>query len=233
MGIFNETEKKACLPVIDTLIKCANYARKEGVIALEKFAKAQGNDFLTFAMMLIVDGTDPELVKGILNTLIKADNHEGSAYLERVIITEGALSIQAGENPRIIETRLLCLLGEEFLRKRGFFPIYNPQEVVEKRMAAFATKDFAPENMAFCDILLSLSDEQMALVFREIDQHTPSKVICGCSEPAIKKLLANVAPRLASAILDNVEEMGKISFLEISAAQDSVIEIIKRLGCLK
>jgi flagellar motor component MotA len=98
---FTNAERDACLPIIDFFTECTRVARRQGVLALEEFALAQDNDFLKFAMMLVVDGIDPALVKGMLETLIGTENHSGQALLERVIITEGALSVQAGESPRL------------------------------------------------------------------------------------------------------------------------------------
>jgi chemotaxis protein MotA len=169
---------------IDTIVQLANTARKEGVLALEESAANMGDQFLKKGIMLIVDGTDPELVKGIMETeLGYTDERHGSiaAFYEnlatygpswgmmgtmiglilmlgdldnpdtlgpmmaialittfygciianylfnpiasklkdiskeeilfRTVMVEGMLSIQAGENPRIIEEKLKSFLA--------------------------------------------------------------------------------------------------------------------------
>ena len=169
---------------IDTIVQLANTARKEGVLALEESAANMGDQFLKKGVMLIVDGTDPELVKGIMETeLGYTDERHGTvigfyeslaAYapswgmigtmiglilmlqelddpsaigpamaialittfygcilanflfnpiasklkdiskeeiLFRTVMVEGMLSIQAGENPRIIEEKLKSFLA--------------------------------------------------------------------------------------------------------------------------
>jgi chemotaxis protein MotA len=53
---------------IEKIVILANTARKEGVLALEESAESMDDKFLKKGVMLIVDGTDPELVKGILET---------------------------------------------------------------------------------------------------------------------------------------------------------------------
>lgn len=53
---------------IEELIRLAGIARKEGVLALEETAKDVEDPFLKKGIMLIVDGTDPELIKDILET---------------------------------------------------------------------------------------------------------------------------------------------------------------------
>jgi chemotaxis protein MotA len=169
---------------IDTIVQLANTARKEGVLALEESAANMGDQFLKKGIMLIVDGTDPELVKGIMETELgyTDERHSGiaglfenlAAYapswgmigtmiglilmlgdlndvdtlgpmmsialittfygcimanflfnpiaaklrdiskeeiLFRTVMVEGMLSIQAGENPRIIEEKLKSFLA--------------------------------------------------------------------------------------------------------------------------
>ena len=59
--------KQDSAEAIDTITKLANTARKEGVLALEETANNMEDVFLKKGIMLIVDGTDPDLVKGIMN----------------------------------------------------------------------------------------------------------------------------------------------------------------------
>ena len=54
--------------VITNIIDMSNVARKEGLLALEEAAGDIEDDFLKKGIMLVVDGTDPELVRGILET---------------------------------------------------------------------------------------------------------------------------------------------------------------------
>ncbi len=54
--------------VIRQIIELSNVGRKEGLLALEEAANNIEDDFLKKGIMLVVDGTDPELVRGILET---------------------------------------------------------------------------------------------------------------------------------------------------------------------
>ncbi len=53
---------------IRTIIGLSNVARKEGLLALEEAANDIDDQFLKKGVLLIVDGTDPELVRSILET---------------------------------------------------------------------------------------------------------------------------------------------------------------------
>lgn len=55
---------------IELLIKIANIARREGLLALEGEIEEIDNDFLKKGVMLIVDGADTELIKSVLQTEI-------------------------------------------------------------------------------------------------------------------------------------------------------------------
>ncbi len=65
--IFKES-KIDVSEVIKNIIDLSNIARKEGLLALEEAANGIEDEFLKKGVMLVVDGTDPELVRGILET---------------------------------------------------------------------------------------------------------------------------------------------------------------------
>ena len=169
---------------INKIIELSNVSRKEGLLALEEAAGSIDDEFLKKGIMLVVDGTDAELVRGILETeLVNLDTRHKSTigffdnwaalapawgmigtllglvnmlknlsdtasigpnmavallttlygslianwicvpisnklklqnndeYQLREIIIEGLLSIQAGENPRVIEEKLKSFLS--------------------------------------------------------------------------------------------------------------------------
>lgn len=170
--------------MINKIIELSNIARKEGLLSLEESAAEMDEPFLKKGILLVVDGTDPDLVRaimeselvsiesrhkvrinfwdtlasmgpawGMIGTLVglvdmlyhmsdaaalgpsmavalittlygsllanwvctpvsnklKADN-EGEMMMKEVMI-EGLLSIQAGENPRVIEEKLKSFLA--------------------------------------------------------------------------------------------------------------------------
>ncbi|MBP5305842.1 MAG: motility protein A [Lachnospiraceae bacterium] len=170
--------------IIKTIIDLSNIARKDGLLALEEAAGGLEDAFLKKGVLLVVDGTDPELVRSILETelICIEDRHKGkigfwdslgaagpawgmigtliglinmlknlsdpnsigpqmavalvttfygsllanwictpvanklkshNAYEIKMkeVLVEGLLSIQAGENPRVIEEKLKSFLA--------------------------------------------------------------------------------------------------------------------------
>ncbi|MCL2719147.1 MAG: motility protein A [Lachnospiraceae bacterium] len=54
--------------MITKIIELSNIARKEGLLSLEEAASDLNDPFLKKGILLIVDGTDPDLVRGIMET---------------------------------------------------------------------------------------------------------------------------------------------------------------------
>lgn len=182
--------------MIQQIIDLSNVARKEGLLSLEEAAANLDDEFMKKGILLIVDGTDPELVRGIMETeLVSTESRHkdkisfwedlgsmGPAWgmigtliglinmlkllddpssigpnmavalittlygsllanwisipvasklrainakeiMTKEVICEGILSIQAGENPRVIEEKLKSFLApklrDELLGKDG------------------------------------------------------------------------------------------------------------------
>ncbi len=85
-------------------VDMAETARREGILALEKVGDVASDGFVKMAINLTVDGTEPALIMDMLETWKKSLMHEHEVKYWKVI--EGIMSIQSGDNPRIIEHKL-------------------------------------------------------------------------------------------------------------------------------
>ncbi|HPQ38502.1 MAG TPA: MotA/TolQ/ExbB proton channel family protein, partial [Synergistaceae bacterium] len=71
--------------LVQTLVSFAEKARREGLLALEEDASQLEDVFISKSIQLVVDGTDPELVKAILDTeigLLEERHAEGKKMLD-------------------------------------------------------------------------------------------------------------------------------------------------------
>lgn len=66
--------------VIEELVEMATIARREGVLALEQRANENTNSFLREGLTMVVDGTDPELTRQILELEMDAKEHSHENY---------------------------------------------------------------------------------------------------------------------------------------------------------
>ncbi|MCL1941129.1 MAG: motility protein A [Synergistaceae bacterium] len=86
-GIFKSaffTSNKDMVALVQTIVSFAEKARREGLLSLEGSAsELTDNEFLRKSIQLVVDGTDPELVRAILDTEIGIleSRHSGSKAL--------------------------------------------------------------------------------------------------------------------------------------------------------
>ena len=75
MGLIFKVPKANEVETIKNIIELSNLARREGLLALEESANNIEDEFMKKGIMLIVDGTDPELVRSILEAeLINVDS---------------------------------------------------------------------------------------------------------------------------------------------------------------
>jgi len=107
-------EKQELIPVIDTMVKLAEKSRREGLLSIEDDIDSIDSLFIKKGLQLVVDGTDPEMVRSLLVTLIHAGGYSGVELLRRMIASDGILCIQSGERPEFIRTKLYSYLGEDF-----------------------------------------------------------------------------------------------------------------------
>lgn len=78
--------------MITQIVQLSNTARKEGLLALEEQARAMEDQFMQKGLLLIVDGTEPELVKSVLEAEIDATS---ARHLKRIQVWED----WAGQGP--------------------------------------------------------------------------------------------------------------------------------------
>jgi len=95
-------------PLVHVIVGLSELARREGLLSIEEHLENIKSDFLTQSLQLIIDGTDPETIKSIMNTRINRMHYEYKSILE--MIRDGVLAIQNGDNPAIVQTKLLGYL---------------------------------------------------------------------------------------------------------------------------
>lgn len=83
LSIFNKPSDPA--QAIEDIVAMAEEARREGLLYLENRLPEMNDPFLKKGLQLVIDGTDPELVKNILDVeiyTIEERHHVGSSIFE-------------------------------------------------------------------------------------------------------------------------------------------------------
>ncbi|MFD0696286.1 flagellar motor protein [Paenibacillus sp. GCM10027628] len=76
LSIAFKQEKRDSASTINEIVDMATVARREGVLALEQRAQEHPNPFLKDGLLMVVDGTDPELTRQILELEMDAIEHQ-------------------------------------------------------------------------------------------------------------------------------------------------------------
>jgi chemotaxis protein MotA len=83
------------LTIIEEVVDMAAVARREGVLALEQRAQEHTNSFLKEGLMMVVDGTDPDLTRQILELEMDALGHQHEGYA-KIFETAGGFAPTMG-----------------------------------------------------------------------------------------------------------------------------------------
>ena len=92
-------------------IQLSDKARREGLLAMEDIIdkeKMMQRDILEYGVRFVVDGTDGSLLKNILSNIIEQEDDKYTRQL-MTIKAEAVLSLQAGDNTRIMRYKLNSL----------------------------------------------------------------------------------------------------------------------------
>jgi flagellar motor component MotA len=94
--------------IVERALKLSEKARSEGFLAIEDLIdedKYNQRDVLELGLRLVVDGTDPTLVDKILTNIIDLETDTEIKVL-KTIKKEAVLSLQSGNNPRLMAVLL-------------------------------------------------------------------------------------------------------------------------------
>ncbi len=80
MRVAFREEKSSGPELVDMFVRLSERARREGLLALESDASEIKDDLIRKGVLLVVDGTDPELVREIMEADVAAtsERHEGN-----------------------------------------------------------------------------------------------------------------------------------------------------------
>ena len=105
-------DQESLVPMVKQLRDLGEIAFKRGLLALEGELPQIKDPFLKLGIQLIVDKTEPENVRDILDSDIYYNETNGRELLKKIILREGLLRIQAGDNARNIMICTKIFLGK-------------------------------------------------------------------------------------------------------------------------
>lgn len=225
----SKEEKQECLELVEEFISLSTIARREGLLALDDLIDKGYDAFMSLGLRLIVDGTPPDSVEEILKSRIYFGDRTGKALLEQFLIYEGILSIQEGENPHLLKTKLLALLGES-----GDQMEVGLAEIERKMFAEYISflesQDLPVDGVAVLDeFILTLDDFAIQRILREISADELAIGISGASGKVVARILSNMTFRAGWKIKEEMENLDPLTKEDILGAQIVIKEIYLKL----
>lgn len=115
---MTDAEKEAIFKICKKFIWFLEKARREGILAIEENLDSLHEEmggingvFMQKLLYLVVDGTDGNIISYIANHYADSTCQNDYERLCFAIIQEGTLSLQNGDNPRILAERLASYVG--------------------------------------------------------------------------------------------------------------------------
>lgn len=108
----SKEDQESLIPIVKQLKDLGDIAYKKGLLSLEGELSKIQDPFLKLGIQLIVDETEPENLQDILDSDIYYNASNGRELLKKIIIREGVLRIQAGDNARNISICTKIFLGK-------------------------------------------------------------------------------------------------------------------------
>lgn len=234
------------IEIIDELAYLSHIGRRDGLLALEEAAcEMDKKTYLNIMIMLIVDGTDPKLIEEICYMKYMANGYKVYEGLEYMMQMIGVLAIQRGENPRIIEERLLAMVPsevEQIFRKREEDKIksWYKQKIEELDMSKVEmlyegelnskiVEAGYPELEKLDYLLRYISDRSLQRALREVDIFYLQLAMKGLSGEGRHRVFSNMSKRLCVMVAEDMEKWGRGCKSDIGGAAQKFYYIFMKL----
>lgn len=227
-------EKILCLHTAEKLLNLARIARRMGLLELENtIYKEEYQNFplLREGIILIVDGTDPVIVKSVLENYILSSTLTNKEFLESILIYTTIPAIQEGENPKSIEARLCSCFGIEFMVE--FQKVIVQREIEEDLELLLRQNDVRIAGYHKTDKLDlvegSIDNRSIQRVLREVSQVDLECALMGSSRNTIELFLKNLSKNNLHQFFTDIQYMDSLDKNKIERSQKEILEVIKRL----
>lgn len=241
------SELNEIVTAYNRIIYFSNQARNEGLLALEEASAdldlSDESQELFFKLInLVVDGTEPDLVRIIgINKCISMNLHSYHGLMNLMYL-QGALMIQAGDKPWIIEELLKSMLPKQILdeikrlesEKADLNKISKEKEAEDKiNMLCCDNKVLDEKDHSvvgeLAKTLMMLSDIDTQRLLREVNNGTLAVAMKGMPGCAKARIFDNMSPRLAVILADDILYMGPVRLKDVEDDCVKIIRVILKL----
>ena len=218
--------KDHLIPIIEQIIKLSTYATQQGILGLSEILSETYDPLLVYGLGWVIDGLDPAQLQIILERLTDADATTPEDKLKAQIITEGVLSIQVGMHTDIIRHKLYAYLGLAYVKQIEQNTLAEKEQHAQQFYGTLVQREITSPD--FDQQVLSWSSEQIQMILRQdISFHDVACALTGCGVPAVKKMLAHLAPNIGYQVTDVLNHW-PADATTAQTAQNKISEIAAR-----
>jgi len=215
----------------ETLLQFSEKARKEGILALEDELDNFTAGFFHMGMRLVVDGTDGDVIKHILSTMLEREHDYYKKILMKTAL-EGILGIQIGNNPSRIAFQLVSLVNiknnpldaacakylagdVEAFSNIDFKAAIQQEE--EREEIRFIKRAMALSKILRNKGLLALEEhlDHAAIAARDVFEYGLPFIIDDFDYECIEKILSNLIEQESDPVQKNLAQAKKAAVLSL------------------
>lgn len=249
-----EQKDAQIVDILRMMNRMAAICRREGLLQLEAEATTVEDMFPCVSVwkqlvLLVVDGTDPQLIQEYAVSKYYALNLHDYDALAVMIYIEFTRNLQQGVNPRIIEELLLALVPtciEKMYRDLAKIEKNDKwAQTINDEKLDISSVDRVCSNshvwtkdeegyflIKLFEIIMSrIDDRETQRILRDVDNTTLAKAMKGLDESTKRKFFNNLSERLAVMIAEDILYRGDVKITEVvKAVQDILVVILKLMS---
>ena len=246
IGRDPESVVKPLAAVCREIIRLSNIARTEGLLSLEESVMDESmpeiilKEELVKMVLLVVDGTDPEIVSDISMKRYFANNYTGLKGLSFLVLMCGALDIQAGDNPRIVESDIRSCMPEEVNNELDRMQAEEEAKEKKENLDEWE-KLYKRENVhqdtgySYAVILANfciskMSDEDVNVLMERADDTDLSLLLKVLDGAACRKIHDNIPEERAQIVIKDMRYWGLTRYRDVEKMADAVFQDVLKLG---
>lgn len=237
---FTTEQMENLINAVKKILQYNEIARKEGLLSLEEACESLDQEieeaYFTELIMLVVDGTDSVKVREFALCKYFAANFTGYEGILYLIYFKGALMIQAGEHPAVVEKILEAMFPKnvkklyldkkdeesERVKKSEQEDLQNKIDSICSNKCEADEKEHTLLSEASL-IFENRSDQVIQRILREVDCNELAIAMKGLSGNACRRIFDSLSKRVAARIAEDMEYMGPVRMKDVD---DSVIKIM-------
>ncbi|MCK8058514.1 MULTISPECIES: helix-turn-helix domain-containing protein [unclassified Fusibacter] len=228
----SDEDKNKALELVKEVLVAAQHARSNGLVALSdlKLPLLGRMEFYKKALSLMIDGTDPDLLSQVLETILLVGNYSSLELLERTIVLVGITEIQKGTNIQLQKPRLLSLLGEGYINKLEELSGDSFKRTEIMALLAGMDKSYETSNdvVTFEKLIRSFDKRSLQRILREVKVDIAAKAIVGLQSDVQQSLVDALFGANLTMLLNDLE-FYPCSFEVTVIAQKNIINTISML----